>query len=561
MQGYPDRIASETHHAACFLPPAAAVVLNARPALVAAAVRALGGKDPGELAGLGKGDDGWRFPPGPLVPVWLPFAQRAYGQLQCEEAQPPKAFLGPVAEVMAREGAAAAAAVAGGGGGGHSRGPVSGERVQSALERGVRLACGLEMLYRRSRRRARGTPPPGHGAPSSSSLSWQAYLSRLQARGFFEGVIEGSADHKARVGCARQAFDRRERQARAQRLARAVPEPGGGSSSPSPSPSPSRPLHEWVDELLAAAAPAQVAPSAFPASIAALPPDDDEGWLEIEASQLEAMVARYGQGPEGAEGMMAGQHGAGLDDEEEEDSDDESGDGEGDEDLEALLEGMKGFVGAMGGLEGAEPMGGGASAPAAPVSFDVDRLLSILQGKDVEEALRRGGISSDDEEDSDEEEGQAMMDEDGGVVGSRRVAGVGAGVFRMREVPRGGESDVDSDDGPSAVAAAEERMAEDGEGGGGEAVMMEAYMAHLDRELQGTTLDASFERVPTATAAAAAAAAEVGTEGEGAELPPVDLDLNLVRHLLESVASQGGAPGPATNILGELGFGHTRGGK
>ena len=132
----------------------------------------------------------------------------------------------------------------------------------------------------------------------------------------------------------------------------------------------------------------------------------------------------------------------------------------------------------------------------------------------------------------------------------------------MREVPRGGDSDVDSDDGPSAVAVAEERMAEDGEEGEGEggAVMMEAYMAHLDRELRGTTLDASFERAPAATAAAAASAG-ASMEGEGAELPPVDLDLNLVRHLLESVASQGGAPGPATNILGELGFGHTRGGK
>jgi hypothetical protein len=35
-------------------------------------------------------------------------------------------------------------------------------------------------------------------------------------------------------------------------------------------------------------------------------------------------------------------------------------------------------------------------------------------------------------------------------------------------------------------------------------------------------------------------------------LQPVDMDLNLVRHLLESVAAQGAHAGPASNLLGEL---------
>lgn len=35
---------------------------------------------------------------------------------------------------------------------------------------------------------------------------------------------------------------------------------------------------------------------------------------------------------------------------------------------------------------------------------------------------------------------------------------------------------------------------------------------------------------------------------------PVDVDVNLVKHLLESSASQGGFSGPATNILHSMGL-------
>lgn len=38
------------------------------------------------------------------------------------------------------------------------------------------------------------------------------------------------------------------------------------------------------------------------------------------------------------------------------------------------------------------------------------------------------------------------------------------------------------------------------------------------------------------------------------ELTPVDVDVNLVKSLLDSFSSQQGLPGPASNLLGLMGF-------
>ncbi len=37
------------------------------------------------------------------------------------------------------------------------------------------------------------------------------------------------------------------------------------------------------------------------------------------------------------------------------------------------------------------------------------------------------------------------------------------------------------------------------------------------------------------------------------ELEPVDVDFNLVKNIMESLSTQEGGPGPASNILGSMG--------
>lgn len=43
------------------------------------------------------------------------------------------------------------------------------------------------------------------------------------------------------------------------------------------------------------------------------------------------------------------------------------------------------------------------------------------------------------------------------------------------------------------------------------------------------------------------------TDGMDEDFTPVDVDLNLVKNLLESFSSQQGLPGPTSNLLGLMG--------
>lgn len=69
-------------------------------------------------------------------------------------------------------------------------------------------------------------------------------------------------------------------------------------------------------------------------------------------------------------------------------------------------------------------------------------------------------------------------------------------------------------------------------------------MRQMDRELSQTKIGTSFERLSD------------GSSKEGPDTDfPVDLDLNLVKNMLESFEAQEGLPGPAGSILGSLGIG------
>ncbi|KAI9098700.1 SGT1 protein-domain-containing protein [Phlyctochytrium arcticum] len=72
---------------------------------------------------------------------------------------------------------------------------------------------------------------------------------------------------------------------------------------------------------------------------------------------------------------------------------------------------------------------------------------------------------------------------------------------------------------------------------------VEAYMSAMDLELATSRVGADFEKVSGAQA----------SESEE-EFLPVDLDVNLVKNILESFSSQQGLPGPAASIMSSLGL-------
>ena len=94
----------------------------------------------------------------------------------------------------------------------------------------------------------------------------------------------------------------------------------------------------------------------------------------------------------------------------------------------------------------------------------------------------------------------------------------------------------------------------------------EAYGAALAEQLAGTRVGATFMQAadsnPAASSSAGGAAAAPGTQrrvsqqppGDGGDLQPVDIDVNLVQSLLASYAGQQGLPGPAGALAGLMGI-------
>lgn len=78
-------------------------------------------------------------------------------------------------------------------------------------------------------------------------------------------------------------------------------------------------------------------------------------------------------------------------------------------------------------------------------------------------------------------------------------------------------------------------------GAGDQGEELSHVMQQMDQELANSTMAKSFDH-----------AVEQQEQGEG--LKPVDIDLNLVKNLLESYTAQEGGAGPASNILQSMGI-------
>uniref|UniRef100_A0A8C7J9W5 Ecdysoneless homolog (Drosophila) n=1 Tax=Oncorhynchus kisutch TaxID=8019 RepID=A0A8C7J9W5_ONCKI len=77
------------------------------------------------------------------------------------------------------------------------------------------------------------------------------------------------------------------------------------------------------------------------------------------------------------------------------------------------------------------------------------------------------------------------------------------------------------------------------------------YMDEMDHELMGTNIGQSFNQQDTSKAGPGQEDL-LGEDEE--EIQPLNIDLNLVTNLLESLSSQAGLAGPASNLLHSLGI-------
>lgn len=167
--------------------------------------------------------------------------------------------------------------------------------------------------------------------------------------------------------------------------------------------------------------------------------------------------------------------------------------------LVAVSQGMKSFLNAMSSHEGAEIPGS-----TQPFNFDPHSMASaldkLLGGNDGEE------LDSDDLEDEDDSEG----DEE--------------------------EKEADEMNGPETLES------------------LKKYMDQMDEELMATNIGQSFHQTHTTADPQNGSPHSLPKDETEEEIQPLDLDLNLVTNLLESLSSQAGLAGPASNLLQSLGI-------
>ncbi len=233
------------------------------------------------------------------------------------------------------------------------------------------------------------------------------------------------------------------------------------------------------------------------------------------------------------------------------------------------------------------PAAQGAEIPSSerPVDLDPVRLMSELRrtlgmppaaggavGNEAaaEDSGSEGSsffsdASTDDEGDDEEGGNDAFLAElerqMGGIrgdPGSRATMAAQRTERPPGEVPayHDVETETDSDDvGSDGSGSGEDDDVVERPGIGASAAkegFFNAYSAALEEQLAGTRMAESFE---------CAAATNEGEpvddddqQGEPTKLRPVNLDMNLVKSLLRSVAAQEGQAGPAGTLVGLLGI-------
>uniref|UniRef100_A0A8D0CTH0 Ecdysoneless homolog (Drosophila) n=1 Tax=Sander lucioperca TaxID=283035 RepID=A0A8D0CTH0_SANLU len=162
--------------------------------------------------------------------------------------------------------------------------------------------------------------------------------------------------------------------------------------------------------------------------------------------------------------------------------------------LVAVSQGMKNFLNAMSSHEGAElPW----SSSTQPFSFEPDSMANALDRLlgSKEEELDSDDLDDDDDDDEEEEEEEE---------GEEKEEGSSGYASEMN-----GTETLDN---------------------------LRRYMDQMDQELMSTNIGQSFN---------------LTTEEE---IQPLDVDLNLVTNLLESLSCQAGLAGPASNLLQSLGI-------
>ncbi|XP_077437899.1 protein ecdysoneless homolog [Vanacampus margaritifer] len=371
--------------------------------------------------------------------------------------------------------------------------PARSDPRYKAHELGMKLAHGFEILCSTCR-----LASSEDDDSVSCNPRWKGFLQCLKKNGYFREEIEGSARCRQLMTSAENFF----KQSVASK-----------SSETSPG--------EEVLQLLSSCGPINM--EELRKQEAQLPQEDSDNWLNVTAQDLERMLEeRSGTRPDPTTakcpepvGHEEDARSSGLADARKTETEDSEEGEEAGYSLVGLSQRMRKFLSTQSSFWGAElPW----NCPSNnPFDYDVPSLV-----KELERILDCGDVEALDSDDLDEDELEGVGEED--------------------------EEDEDIEEEPFAPT----------EKNGMEALdTLKEYMNQMDQELMNTHIGQSFNQTTSSSVQAPATDGlpSPAAETEDAEeIQPLDIDLNLVTNLMESLSCQEGLAGPASNLLHTLGI-------
>ncbi|XVF59106.1 hypothetical protein PTKIN_Ptkin07bG0248200 [Pterospermum kingtungense] len=436
ISGYPEKAKQNTHTVRVRVPVSVGRVLKHAPSLISLAVEGFYDRDIDSMKHAAKmerflkgGNEGEQE----MVTVAVKMSRAMYAQLMQQKFQAPKCY------------------------------PMPRNKGDVEAELGMKIACGLEMMYQEKKKE--GDEGKGSG--------WKKYKESLEKNGYFKGLIPGSKEYKRLLENAEEYYRNSSLFSKTSEMLNA-------------------PVRQ-IDEILS------LPYSADDFKNQDVPPSDDDSWLYNGEDELNSVLEDRQKEMELYELKRKKK----KDSKEQQDTGPSSSSKGEDFDLSDIVNTMQGFIHKMSSYEGAEvPQG----RDPKEVELDVERFI-----KDMESVIKyRGG--EDVDVDVDDEEGSSDMDFD--------------------------ESEEGSD------------MSDHNEYG--EDSFMDSYSNAMNAELKNTTLKKSFIHANEQSSVKNEETSKA-TEDMDEGFTPVDVDVNLVKNLLDSFSSQQGLPGPTSNLLGLMG--------
>lgn len=403
---YPLASQKELHRAYCQLPTKAAFVLLSEPQLVTLAIEAFYLRDPISLKSCARMET---FSPIHTIESTIQFTRTTYAQTVSQKFYAPKPFRLP---------------------------SINQKKQFKYAELGMKLACGLEMLYHQSTTQTKGQHD------FLNDKKYTTYLAHLTQLGYFRNEHVGSKFYRQlELNCQQQYLSFKKQDTvdyvelddldvQDEDLFKGSANVLSNGSS----------VRDRMDELLKT-----YSDEALEGLISQTLPEESDDWMNVDPQQLEALLMkRMGHVKDSMMEDLAKDFAQ-----------------EDNVDLESMMSNLENFV---------------------------ENKKSGVDGVDMED-------TDDDDDDDDEEEGAIRFDMDE--------------FMRILKGDKQQESFTD-------------------------------VMEEMDAEIHShDKLNQSFEKV------------KIDEEDEDA---PVDVQLNLVKNVLESFKSQQGLPGPVGNIFSQFGF-------